>query len=37
VPWVPLFNPQSLVLTSPGVGNYQSERGTLLIDQLWVH
>ena len=35
-PWVPLFNPQSLVLTSARVGNYQSERGALLIDQLWV-
>jgi YVTN family beta-propeller protein len=35
-PWVPLFNPQSLVLTSTRVGNYQSERGALLIDQLWV-
>jgi YVTN family beta-propeller protein len=35
-PWVPLFNPQTLVLTSARVGNYQSERGELLIDQLWV-
>jgi peptide/nickel transport system substrate-binding protein len=35
-PWVPLFNPQTINLTSARVGNYQSERGRLLVDQLWV-
>jgi YVTN family beta-propeller protein len=35
-PWVPLFNPEVLVLTSARVGNYQSERADLRIDQLWV-
>jgi peptide/nickel transport system substrate-binding protein len=35
-PWVPLYNPQYLVVTSPRVGNYQFDpRLSLLIDQLW--
>jgi len=35
-PWVPLLTPETLNLTSARVGNYQSERGRVLIDQLWV-
>jgi peptide/nickel transport system substrate-binding protein len=35
-PWVPLLSPPGFNLTSARVGNYQSERGRLLIDQLWV-
>jgi len=36
-PWVPLYNPEYLVVTSPRVGNYQFDpRLSLLIDQLWV-
>jgi peptide/nickel transport system substrate-binding protein len=35
-PWVPLFTPQSIDLTSARVGNYQAERGRTLLDQLWV-
>ena len=33
-PWVPLFTPQTVVVTSARVGNVQAERGHLLIDQL---
>jgi ABC-type transport system substrate-binding protein len=36
-PWVPLYNPRSLVLTSVRVGNYQFDPyWSVLIDQLWV-
>jgi ABC-type transport system substrate-binding protein/DNA-binding SARP family transcriptional activator len=36
-PWVPVFNPQYLVVTSSRVGNYQFDpRLSVLIDQLWV-
>ncbi len=35
-PWVPLFTPQSIEVTSTRVGNYQAERGRTLVDQLWV-
>jgi peptide/nickel transport system substrate-binding protein len=36
-PWVPLFNPRSLVMLSSRVGNYQYDPyGAVLIDQLWV-
>ena len=35
-PWVPLFTPQTQDVTSARIGNYQVERGRLLIDQLWV-
>ncbi len=35
-PWVPLFTPQTITLTSARVANYQSQRGLVLIDQLWV-
>ena len=35
-PWVPLFTPQSVDVTSARVGNFQAERGRLLLDQLWV-
>jgi YVTN family beta-propeller protein len=37
-PWVPIYNPRSLVLLSARVGNYQfAPYWTVLIDQLWVH
>jgi peptide/nickel transport system substrate-binding protein len=37
-PWVPIYNPRSLVLMSVRVGNYQfNPYWSLLIDQLWVH
>ena len=37
-PWVPVYNPQSLVLLSARVGNYQFDPYLpVLIDQLWVH
>jgi len=36
-PWAALFTPQTMTLTSSRVANYQSERGVVLIDQLWVH
>lgn len=35
-PWVPLIAPQSLDVTSARVGNYQSQLGLVLVDQLWV-
>jgi peptide/nickel transport system substrate-binding protein len=35
-PWVALFTPQTVDVTSVRVGNVQAERGHLLIDQLWV-
>ena len=36
-PWVPVYNPRSLVLLSARVGNYQYDPyWSLLIDQLWV-
>lgn len=35
-PWVPLFTPQTVDVTSTRLGNFQAERGRLLIDQLWV-
>ena len=37
-PWVPVYNPRSLVMLSTRVGNYQfNPYWSLLIDQLWVH
>jgi peptide/nickel transport system substrate-binding protein len=37
-PWVPVYNPRSLVMLSARVGNYQfNPYWSLLIDQLWVH
>jgi YVTN family beta-propeller protein len=37
-PWVPIYNPRSLVLLSARVGNYQFDPyWSVLIDQLWVH
>ncbi|HYS33127.1 MAG TPA: BTAD domain-containing putative transcriptional regulator [Streptosporangiaceae bacterium] len=36
-PWVPVYDPRSLVVISPRVGNFQFDpRLSLLIDQLWV-
>jgi YVTN family beta-propeller protein len=35
-PLVPLFTPSLPDLTSARVGNYEDDRGTVLIDQLWV-
>jgi YVTN family beta-propeller protein len=36
-PWVPIYNPRSLVMLSARVGNYQfNPYWSLLIDQLWV-
>jgi YVTN family beta-propeller protein len=36
-PWVPIYNPRSLVVLSTRVGNYQFDPyWSLLIDQLWV-
>lgn len=35
-PWVALFTPQTVDVTSARIGNYQAERGRLLVDQLWV-
>jgi YVTN family beta-propeller protein len=36
-PWVPIYNPRSLVLLSTRVGNYQYDPyWSVLIDQLWV-
>jgi peptide/nickel transport system substrate-binding protein len=35
-PWVPLFTPTYADLTSTRVGNYQSQGGRALLDQLWV-
>ena len=37
-PWVPIYNPRSLVALSARVGNYQFDPyWSVLIDQLWVH
>jgi YVTN family beta-propeller protein len=37
-PWVPIYNPRSLVMLSARVGNYQFDPyWSVLIDQLWVH
>jgi peptide/nickel transport system substrate-binding protein len=37
-PWVPIYNPRSLVMLSTHVGNYQFDPyWSVLIDQLWVH
>jgi YVTN family beta-propeller protein len=37
-PWVPVYNPRSLVMLSARVGNYQfGPYLPVLIDQLWVH
>jgi peptide/nickel transport system substrate-binding protein len=37
-PWVPVYNPRSLVVVSARVGNYQFDPYLpVLIDQLWVH
>ena len=37
-PWVPVYNPRSLVVLSARVGNYQFDPYLpVLIDQLWVH
>lgn len=37
-PWVPIYNPRSLIMLSARVGNYQFDPyWSLLIDQLWVH
>jgi ABC-type transport system substrate-binding protein/DNA-binding SARP family transcriptional activator len=37
-PWVPIYNPYSLVMLSARVGNYQCDPYLpVLIDQLWVH
>ena len=37
-PWVPIYNPRSLVVLSARVGNYQFDPYLpVLIDQLWVH
>jgi ABC-type transport system substrate-binding protein/DNA-binding SARP family transcriptional activator len=36
-PWVPVYNPRSLVMLSTRVGNYQfNPYWSVLIDQLWV-
>jgi ABC-type transport system substrate-binding protein/DNA-binding SARP family transcriptional activator len=36
-PWVPVYNPRSLVMLSARVGNYQFDPyWSVLIDQLWV-
>jgi len=36
-PWVPVYNPRSLVMLSGCVGNYQFDPyWSVLIDQLWV-
>ena len=36
-PWVPIYNPHSLVMLSARVGNYQfNPHLSVLIDQLWV-
>jgi peptide/nickel transport system substrate-binding protein len=36
-PWVPIYNPRSLILLSTRVGNYQYDPyWSVLIDQLWV-
>ena len=36
-PWVPVYNPRSLVVLSRRVGNYQFDPyWSVLIDQLWI-
>jgi YVTN family beta-propeller protein len=35
-PWVPLYTPRLVDLTSARVGNYQTSAGAVLLDQLWV-
>jgi YVTN family beta-propeller protein len=35
-PWVPLFTPRLVDVTSARVGNYQDNSGAVLLDQLWV-
>jgi peptide/nickel transport system substrate-binding protein len=35
-PWVPLFTPSVIDLTSDRVGNYQAQEGSPALDQLWV-
>ena len=35
-PWVPLFTPQTVTVTSARVGNVQAAAGLVLLDQLWV-
>jgi YVTN family beta-propeller protein len=35
-PWVPLFTPRFVDVTSARVGNYQESSGAVLFDQLWV-
>ena len=35
-PWVPLFSPRSIDVTSARVGNYHSQIGQVLLDQLWL-
>jgi ABC-type transport system substrate-binding protein len=35
-PWVPLYTPRLVDLTSARVGNYESNSGRVLLDQLWV-
>jgi peptide/nickel transport system substrate-binding protein len=35
-PWVPLYTPRLVDLTSARVGNYQVSSGAVLLDQLWV-
>jgi ABC-type transport system substrate-binding protein/DNA-binding SARP family transcriptional activator/streptogramin lyase len=37
-PWVPVYNPRSLIMLSARVGNYEFDPYlSVLIDQLWVH
>ena len=36
-PWVPLFAPRLVDVTSARVGNYQAQLGQVLLDQLWVN
>lgn len=35
-PWVPLFTPRLVDVTSTRVGNFQAQDGSVLLDQLWV-
>jgi len=35
-PFVPLFTPSLVDLTSRRIGNYEDQNGSVLIDQLWV-
>jgi hypothetical protein len=36
-PLVPLFTPRLPDLTSKRVGDYEYQRGFVLLDQLWIH